>query len=547
MRSRAPRFHRGRVRNGAQCCLETATVVFLGRIWTRATHARDDAGRASLSKGTLISQVSASRAQDNRAPLAGKDFEPRVIAVHLLFIALVLGLPFGLAIAGPAFRDGDVSWQIAAGQWILSHAQIPHSDPFSYTVAGRSWVAMEWLSEIAYGAAFRVAGYGGVAAIVATALIALHAIVFFYLKRRVSIFVLIGSIFILDLVLAPFVLARPHVLAWPLLAAWTTALLAASEEGRPPSLWWTLLLVLWTNAHASFPLAIAMAGAIGFDSVVAARWANVRAWLLFGVVSVAALMLNANGVAGLLQPFRTANLAMLPFIGEWHASSPHATPCFFGVLLAGIGALLWLGVRIPLGRLVLLLVLLGLAFAHVRHQSSFIIVAALVVPPLFISRPTAADVPKWLLFGAMPMLAYACLSGLTPPESAANPRSLIAAIPAPLRAQHVFNEYTFGGPLILAGIKPYIDGRAEIYGDAFVADYADIIGGDMAAFDRAVQRYDIRWAVLPNASKALIRGLETSGQWRRIYADKIGVIEVRSVPRPTVEGAVPSGGAKPPR
>ncbi len=39
----------------------------------------------------------------------------------------------------------------------------------------------------------------------------------------------------------------------------------------------------------------------------------------------------------------------------------------------------------------------------------------------------------------------------------------------------MFNGYNFGGPLILAGIKPYIDGRADMYGDAFVLEWWDIV------------------------------------------------------------------------
>ncbi|MBV9527431.1 hypothetical protein [Sphingomonas sp.] len=475
-------------------------------------------------------QTRPDRHQASAGTTRAREIEPREIGLHLLFIAMVLGLPLGLAMTSAAFRDGDVSWQIAAGQWILGHGRIPTIDPFSYTAAGRPWVAMEWLAEIIYAGAFRLAGYGGVAALVAAALMLLHAAIFFYLRRRVSIAILAVSLLMLDLVLAPFVLARPHVLAWAILGIWTITLLRAAEAGRPPRLRWALLLVLWTNMHASFPLALPIAAAIGFDSARAENWTNGRSWLLFGCVSVVALMANANGIAGLLQPFRTASLAMLPFIGEWHASSPNATPYFFGVLLAGLGALLWTGVRIPVGRLVLLLVLLALAFAHVRHQGTFIIVATLIVPTLFTSKSTSADVPRWLLLGAVPMLAYACLSGFTPPESAANPRGLIAAVPPELRAQPVFNEYTFGGPLILAGIKPYIDGRAEIYGDPFVADYAEIIGGDMAAFDRAEQRYGFRWAMLPLGSKALLHGLEASGEWHRLYVDRIGVIEVRMTP-----------------
>jgi hypothetical protein len=451
----------------------------------------------------------------------------REIGAHLLFIALVLGTPFGLAISGKAFRDGDVSWQIATGQWILAHAAIPAFDPFSFTAAGHPWVAMEWLSEIVFAAGFRLAGYGGVAAVVAAASIALSALVFFYLQRRGPLLVACAALLMMDVVLAPFVLARPHVLAWPLLAAWTIVLLRAAEAGRPPALWWTLILVVWTNTHASFPLALPIAAAIAFDSVVAERWTNLRQWLIFGVVSVAALMCNANGIAGLLQPFRTTSLAMLPYIGEWHPSSIGNTPEFFWVLLLSLAAVLWTGVRVPLGRLLLLMILLGLAFAHVRHQSTFVIVAALIVPPLLNSKPSTLDVPKWLLAGCVPLLAYPCLVQVTPPESPAHPRHLIAAIPEALRSQPVFNEYTFGGPLILAGIKPYIDGRAEIYGDDFVIDYMDIIDGDMPRLNRAVQRYGIRWAMLPVGRKRLIEGLESSGEWRRIYADRIGVIEVR--------------------
>ena len=147
--------------------------------------------------------------------------------------------------------------------------------------------------------------------------------------------------------------------------------------------------------------------------------------------------------------------------------------------------------------------------------------------------------PKWLLLGCVPMLAYALLAPMKPPEGRANPRSLIAAVPAACRSQPVFNEYSFGGPLILAGIKPYIDGRAEIYGDAFVTNYETIIHGDLPAFNREVQRYDIRWTMLPRDSKTLIDWLEASGKWRRIYSDKVGVIDVRlPPPQPQTEGAV---------
>ena len=50
--------------------------------------------------------------------------------------------------APPVLNDGDTWWHLAAGQWILAHQQVPHVDPFSYTMRGHPWQAHEWLSEV---------------------------------------------------------------------------------------------------------------------------------------------------------------------------------------------------------------------------------------------------------------------------------------------------------------------------------------------------------------------------------------------------------------
>ena len=238
-------------------------------------------------------------------------------------------------------------------------------------------------------------------------------------------------------------------------------------------------------------------------------------------------MLNANGIGGLLQPFRISSLSMLGQIGEWHSSSPKNSPIFFAVLLLGLGALNWSGIRIPIGRLALLLALIAMAIAHVRHQALFVLVAACVIPPLLQTKPSNSRVPKWFLAAALPLLAFRAFVPMTPPETAGNPWHLLRAIPPQLRAQPVFNEYSFGGPLILAGIKPYIDGRAELYGDSYVDDYIHMTEGDFSAFQRAVARFNIQWVILPWDEKYLLRNLAASGDWCEIYADKLGMIAVR--------------------
>jgi hypothetical protein len=332
----------------------------------------------------------------------------------------------------------------------------------------------------------------------------------------------------MDIVLGSFMLARPHVLAWPMIALWTVLLAKASESGRPPPLWTALLLTIWVNLHGSFPIAALIGAALAFDALMVAKWKTLREWLIFGGACLVAICLNANGLAGILQPFHIATLKTLNLIAEWLPSTPSYTPNFYGVFLAVLGVLLWNGTRVPLGRLALLLAMLCLAFIQVRHQGWFAIVAAVLLPPLLGTKaePSGRLAPLALL--AAPLLLIRALWPLTPPETDANPRHLLAAIPPELRAQPVFNEYTLGGPLILAGIRPYIDGRSELYGDDFMNDYFAIADGDMAKFDGAVQHYNIRWSILPNERKRLIAGIDKSGQWQRIYADKVGMIFVRN-------------------
>jgi hypothetical protein len=288
-----------------------------------------------------------------------------------------------------------------------------------------------------------------------------------------------------------------------------------------------LLLTAWTNVHASFPIAAPIGAGIAFDALRRSHWRNWRGWLYFGAASLIAIALNANGFAGLLYPFKVTNLAMLPLIQEWQPTTLARSPQFYLSVAAGLFALLLKGARVPPGRLVLLLVMLGLALAQMRHQSWFIVVAACLVPPLL--APTGAQMPafKRLRLVALPLLALRGLIALAPPTDNANPLRLLAAIPESLRDQPVFNDYTFGGPLILAGIRPYIDGRSDMYGDPFVLDYVEIIEGDEERFNRAVAKYGIRWTMLPYRDKALISKLDSSPRWRRIYADKTGLIHVR--------------------
>jgi len=460
------------------------------------------------------------------------DIERTTLVVFGLLVPIALGSSLTI------FNDGDVRWHIAAGQWMLDHRSVPRVDPFSFTFLGQKWLAFEWGSQLMYGSAYRFAGFGGVAAVVTAALVALHLVVVGQARRWLGPLGIAVTFILVNLILIPMILARPHMLGWAMLAVWLAVVLKARDANRTPPLAAAGLMVLWANLHGSFAIGLVIAAVVALDACIEAkwRWATVRGWLMFGIASALAAMVTPNGIEGFLHPLSVARLETLPLIVEWRPSDWGRTPYFFVALAIAAVLMAWRGVTLRPVMAGLLALLLLLAFHQMRHQAVLAIVAAMILPramgrgprPVLFAEPQQRRLVAVGLTSALAgLLLFRLLTPLEPAENGANPKSAIAALPTGLRATPGLNGYGFGGPLILAGIRPYIDGRSDMYGDAFFADYQRILDGDRAAFDQAALRFDLRWTMLPPRYPALIGRLDSDPAWERIYADDIAVIHRR--------------------
>lgn len=456
----------------------------------------------------------------------------------LLIIVVGLVVPFALGSSFMVFNDGDVSWHVANGRWILAHGQVPRTDHFSFTLPGRRWVSFEWLSDVLYGAAYSFANYAGLAALVSLALSGLYLTVLLHLRRVVGNGALLATALLLSFVLIPFLSARPHLLVWPILAVWTVVMMQASDQRRAPALGWSALILLWANLHGSWALGLAIAALFALDTLIAVKWERrvLMGWLVFGLVSTAMALLTPNGIDGFLHPLHVSQMATLQLVQEWRPSDLKTTPWFFAVLGVVVVALLWRRPRLTPVRALLIAALTAMALYQMRHQAVLAIVAAVVLAPAFgrTSNDPVAEDPKQRrqlyagLAAAVALLAAVRLVlPLVPAENEANPRRALAAIPPKLRHQPVFNGYTLGGPLILAGTPVYIDGRQDFYGDRFLLDYKRMLDGDETAFENEAARRGIIWTMLPAKGAKLVAKLDRSPRWRRLYTDPSVVIHVR--------------------
>jgi hypothetical protein len=456
--------------------------------------------------------------------------------------ALAATLAFAVtAFAPQVLNDGDTFMHIAAGGRMLADHAVLYRDPFSYTFAGAPWQAHEWLAEVAMAVAYAAGGWSGLLLIFAFAAAATAGLLAYHLGRWLD-WPAQAIITVIALsCMTPSLLARPHLLALPLLALWTSGLLIARSEGRAPSLALLPVMTIWVNIHGSFLLGLALAAGLALEALASSenRGATLRGWGVFVAGALAAALINPHFLQGLLFPVAMLGAAKLANISEWQAIDFSQLQPMELAVLAALYFIVTRGVKIPPLRAVIVLVLLHMAFQHQRHQIVFALVAplflaepfsrALAAPASVISERTHRVAAVTATGGVLLVLALAALRIFVPAvrtDSPVAPISALAHVPPAVRTQRVLNDYSFGGYLIFEGVRPFVDSRVELYGDSFLARYEKIIESDPGAVNAALRDYDIRWTMLGRHSRA-VAVMDGLRGWHRLYADDYAVVHIR--------------------
>ncbi len=451
-----------------------------------------------------------------------------------------------LAVGRSLLNDPDTYWHIVTGDWIVAHG-FPTGDPFSFTFAGAPWIAKEWLSQLAFAGAYHLGGWSLVAVLAAAALALAFALLARFLMAELAPLPVVAFVAVAFVLVAPHAVARPHVLAMPVMVAWVGVLVRAVDRDRPPSYLALALMVLWANLHAEFTLGIVLAVAAGLDAVVEAKPGErarlARHWIAFCLLTLVAASLTPYGPRPMLATYQVLSQRQaLSIIGEWQPPDFAHLGTFEIILLAAGGLALYRGFRLAPVRVLVVLGLVHLALSAVRNGELLGLVA-----PLFLARPlaeqtglgeTSGDAPvisprrpvKLAVIGAV---AVAFLTvGLAvsrdfQPSRRITPAAAVAALQH-VDSLRVFNSYDFGGYLIFVGIPPFIDGRVELYGGAFTARHHRAVTlADVNDFIRLLDEYRITATLLSPATPAVAL-LDRLPGWRRVYADDVAVVHVRA-------------------
>jgi len=261
-------------------------------------------------------------------------------ASDLIFIILLVTMTAGV-LAPRLLGDASIGWHIRNGELMLQSHSITRTDPFSVTMAGRTWYAWEWLYDAGIAAVHHQFGLNGVVLFTAVLALSLGA-------STIHLF------------------ARPHVLSWLLSVIWFQ-LLDSSKENR---LWWLpALMLLWVNVHGGFVLGFALLGLYLLSSTI--RYFRcrledmhrniaqpLRRLALLTVASLLVSLINPYGYKLHVHVYRyLSSRWLMNHIDEFLSPNFHgvAQQCFVIILLITIVTVALAGNKPPLSQVFVLL------------------------------------------------------------------------------------------------------------------------------------------------------------------------------------------------
>jgi hypothetical protein len=491
---------------------------------------------------------------------------------YALLAGLLLAFVGLVTLVAPT--DPDVWWHLRDGKLILESG-VPHTDVYSFTAYGRTWLVQEWLTEVVMYGIKSSLGYGALSMLFGLFQAAGGFVVYLLFRRAGA-----GRLLALLLLMVYGVFAtptwgvRPQVLTPIFLGAFYLILLTYRENPARQKLLWALppLMALWANVHASYFMGIALIGAfiVGeFANNLLHRPAQptpLRPLLVALAASFAATLINPYFVELWTYPLTyvlngTSN-PLLKYTQEWQPPNFHEPGnLLFGasIILLVMVALLGVvseaqkrGWRLGLARRVDVTgVILFAAFTTLALQAVRLVpVYGVIGLPMLAGalsqawpglsskneRPPgrAEGRLNWAIGGVGLMLAAVLIVGLPQAQTGQEPRTQTAFSYPVLAVNYLstlpgstklYNDFIWGGYLIYRLYpqqKVFIDGRADMYRVGVFEDSV-IVQTANAGWSKVLDKYGVDTALTVSGG-ALDDALSHESGWSAGYRDNLAVV-----------------------
>jgi hypothetical protein len=436
------------------------------------------------------------------------------LTTTLVFLAVAMA-----ACLMPA--QNDTFWQLRAGEHVWTTGHLLYRDVFSHTAYGQYWPNHEWLTQVSFYGAYRLAGMPGVTLLCAAAVTLGWAMAWRLMR---------GSAFVRLLLVASVMPAsatlwslRPQAisLGFTGLVAW---LIATRRR------WWVPPVVaVWANFHGGALVAIVLAAGATAAALYRDR-KNAAPLLAVVGLSAAAVCLTPLGIRW--WPEMIESLVRIRSLGisEWQPASllrPVDLP--FWLVASGLLVLAWRSRRTMSAETAVLcgmaLSILPLGVSAARNISPFLLVALPALTALLPDRvaawqPGLAAAPPRRSHRAA-ALAAATVAAAIVGRAWAGPAPRLGWTPLPGEIiaavescpPNLYNRYDDGGYFIwfTPGQRVFLDGRQDPYPVRLILDHRS--AEPRGTSEEVFRSFDIHCAALPVRSATAAR-LEQAEGWR---------------------------------
>jgi hypothetical protein len=451
--------------------------------------------------------------------------------VNRLGIALLLGSVAGVLAATQPLSDTDMWWHLATGRETLAHGLV-RTDLFSWTVRGAPVSTDQWLGQLVMYASYLLADWRGVAMLRVVLVVALITLVALNASRGATrpLAIVLASLPALLLTRAVWV-DRPELFGFVFFAA-LLLLLRMWREGRDSGLSRPLAMVavvvvigVWSQIHGSFALGVVVTVLVCLEGAVRDS-ARRREYVACALAAMFITLATPAGIAAWTAP-GSHFLSPPRDIQEWNVVDVRTPLGAAYVIVLGLFiAALFLGPRLPLRELVILVPVAFLSLTAARQAPLLAIAAA----PLFAARAEAllaratrtpvrdSRTAGSVLLAASALLTFVALFAVpTAPDLRAYPTAALASIPS---GDGTLARYEWGGWLIWSGVPVFVDGRLTPYSGGVLADYQRIIAA-APGWQDAVARRGVHTLLLVPTDPVAIRAMELGWPVRARSSDFI--------------------------
>jgi hypothetical protein len=472
---------------------------------------------------------------------------------HLVIVVLLYCIPAFQAMVPVV--DPDIWWHLRTGQWIVDHAQLPVTDPFSTYGDGKRWIAYSWLFEVLVYALFTRLGLIGIL-VFTVSMSLLIALVLHRALRRTELPFIVEVFSVAAALGAMTHLISPR--SWLFSILFFTVELSILFHVRrtdkvAPLLALPPLFVLWANLHLQFIYGLAVLGLFLVEVLLSqlpslSLYPSHRHKVTLGRVS---LLFLACLVATLLTPYHfRLYIPIFEVIGQTEAFQliQELLPLSFrfladwlvvGLAIGAAFVLGWQRAWLPFPTLLLLMGIF-LTFRARRDVWVLVLVALFIISEFgrfARSEPSFGFTKLQTICVVVTLTVATYLIGLRRQiseqqlESVVERRFPVAAVKFINEKDYsgpLYNHFNWGGYLIwsLPRLLVSMDGRMNVHGDQRIERSVKTWSG-LKGWESDPELMEAR-LVIGDANHALTTLMRTDSRFKLVYEDAVATVFVAS-------------------